>query len=197
MFLPNFLFYENWFAGERRSRQCHGWTALCMTRDCLQCRIQLDTSGTRSTHLMGHQAGTLRGTGRGKMQDFSWLSFPQECAQYLTEALCWCTNPSTFLPQLQTPWDSDLRICNVCCLSYCCGSAQANSFPVGERLVGACSHCTAALCFTAVYPGNPGAFTTTHRAVRLLDRKNPAQMDAATVAEVSWCVTYFLVFFFG
>ena len=70
-------------------------------------------------------------------------------------------------------------------LSYCCGSAQANACPVGERLVGACSHCAAALCFAAVYPGNPAAFTTTHRAVRLLDRKNDAQMDATTVAEVS------------
>lgn len=71
-------------------------------------------------------------------------------------------------------------------LSYCCGSSQqAHACPVGERQVGACSHCAAALCFTAVYPANPAAFTTTHRGVRLVDRKNPAQMDAATLAEVS------------
>ena len=70
-------------------------------------------------------------------------------------------------------------------LSYCCGAAHANACPVGERLVGACSHCAAALCFTAVYPGNPAAFTTTHRGVRLVDRKNPDQMDTATLAEVS------------
>ena len=63
-------------------------------------------------------------------------------------------------------------------MSYCCGSAQANACPVGERLVGACSHCAAALCFTAVYPANPAAFPTTHRCVRLVDRKNPVQMDA-------------------
>ena len=30
-------------------------------------------------------------------------------------------------------------------MSYCCGSAQANSCSVGERLVGACSHCVVAL----------------------------------------------------
>ena len=70
-------------------------------------------------------------------------------------------------------------------LSYCCGAAQATSCPIGERLVGACSHCATALCFTAVYPGNPGAFTTTHREVRLVDRKNPVQMDTATMAELS------------
>ena len=70
-------------------------------------------------------------------------------------------------------------------LSYCCGVVQATSCPIGERLVGACSHCATALCFTAVYPGNPGAFTTTHREVRLVDRKNPVQMDTATMAELS------------
>ena len=31
-------------------------------------------------------------------------------------------------------------------LSYCCGGAQPNSCPVGERLVGCCSHCTTAIC---------------------------------------------------
>ena len=69
--------------------------------------------------------------------------------------------------------------------SYCCGSAQANACPVGERLVGACSHCATALCFTAVYSAHPAAFTTTHRGVRLMDRKNPAPMDTSTLAEVS------------
>ena len=79
-------------------------------------------------------------------------------------------------------------------LSYCCGAAQATSCPIGERLVGACSHCATALCFTAVYPGNPGAFTTTHREVRLVDRKNPVQMDTATMAELSLNRT---ILFFG
>ena len=55
----------------------------------------------------------------------------------------------------------------------------------GERLVGACSHCATALSLAAVIPGNPGQFTTTHRGVRLLDRKNPEQMDISTAAEVS------------
>ena len=55
----------------------------------------------------------------------------------------------------------------------------------GERLVGACSHCTTALSLAAVIPGNPGHFLTTHRGVRLLDRKNPEQMDISTAAEVS------------
>jgi hypothetical protein len=46
-----------------------------------------------------------------------------------------------------------------------------------ERFVGACSHCATALSLAAVIPGNTGEFTTTHRGVRLLDRKNPEQMD--------------------
>ena len=70
-------------------------------------------------------------------------------------------------------------------MSYCCGTAQPNSCPVGERLVGACSHCVVALTLSAVYPGNPNLFSSTHRGVRLLDRRNPQQMDIATVAEVS------------
>ena len=68
---------------------------------------------------------------------------------------------------------------------YCCGSAQANSCSVGERLVGACSHCVVALTLAAVYPGHPNLFSSTHRGVRLVDRKNPQPMDIATVAEVS------------
>ena len=87
-------------------------------------------------------------------------------------------------------------------MGYCCGSARANSCPIGEcssfpqclsfifdnsgeRLVGACSHCATALSLAAVIPGNPGQFPTTHRGVRLLDRKNPEQMDISTAAEVS------------
>ena len=70
-------------------------------------------------------------------------------------------------------------------MSYCCGSAQANSCPIGERLVSACSHCLVALSLAAVFPGDPGQFRTTHRDVRLLDRKNPQQMNIDTVAEVS------------
>ena len=69
--------------------------------------------------------------------------------------------------------------------SYCCGAAQANSCPVGERLVGACSHCVTALTLASVYPGHPNEFSSTHRGVRLVDRKNPQQMDIATVTEVS------------
>ena len=71
-------------------------------------------------------------------------------------------------------------------MSYCCGSSRATSCPIGERLVGACCHCAAAICFTAVYPTNPEAFSSTHRRVRLLDRKNQPQMDSATIAEMSW-----------
>jgi hypothetical protein len=70
-------------------------------------------------------------------------------------------------------------------MTYCCGSARANSCPIGERLVGACSHCAAAVCFMTVLPNNQGNFSSTHRGVRLLDRKNEQQMDSTTVAEVS------------
>ena len=70
-------------------------------------------------------------------------------------------------------------------MSYCCGSARANSCPIGERLVSACGHCLVALSLAAVFPADPGQFCSTHRDVRLLDRKNPQQMDIGTVAEVS------------
>ena len=70
-------------------------------------------------------------------------------------------------------------------MSYCCGGAQPTSCPVGERLVGCCSHCTTVLCLSMVLPANPGVITTTHKGVRLLDRKNPQQMDEETLAEVS------------
>ena len=60
-----------------------------------------------------------------------------------------------------------------------------NLIDSGERLVGACSHCTVALTLAAVVPGHPGLLTTTHRGARLLDRKNPEQMDISTIAEVS------------
>ena len=45
--------------------------------------------------------------------------------------------------------------------------------------------CVVALTLSAVYPGNPNLFSSTHRGVRLVDRKNPQPMDIATVAEVS------------
>ena len=70
-------------------------------------------------------------------------------------------------------------------MSYCCGAAHANSCPIGERLVGACSHCTTLLTLSTVLPANPAEFSTTHRGTRLLDRRNPLVMDIATTAEVS------------
>ena len=50
--------------------------------------------------------------------------------------------------------------------------------------MGACCHCATVLSLAAVIPGNPGQYPTTHRGVRLLDRKNPEQMDISTVDEV-------------
>ena len=70
-------------------------------------------------------------------------------------------------------------------MGYCCGSAAHNACPVGERLVGACSHCATALSLSSVIPANPAAFISTHRGVRLLDRKNINQMDTATLTEVT------------
>ena len=71
-------------------------------------------------------------------------------------------------------------------MAFCCGGAQPSSCPIGERLVGCCSHCTTVLCLSMVLPVNPGVLTTTHKGVRLLDRKNPQQLDEETLAEVSW-----------
>jgi hypothetical protein len=70
-------------------------------------------------------------------------------------------------------------------ICWCCGPSKNNSCPVGERLVGCCSHVATAISFTAVVPADPTALITTHRGVRLLDRSNPLQMDIATTAEVS------------
>ena len=70
-------------------------------------------------------------------------------------------------------------------LSWCCGPSRHDACPIGERLVGCCSHCATALSFTSVIPQNPAAFFTTHRNVRLLDRSNPIQMDISTTAELS------------
>ena len=72
-------------------------------------------------------------------------------------------------------------------MSYCCGTAQQNSCPVGERLVGACSHCVVALTLSAVYPGQPNLFSSTHRGVRLVDRKNLQPMDRILI-----CASFFL-----
>ena len=42
-----------------------------------------------------------------------------------------------------------------------------------------------ALSFTTVVPMDPTTFSTTHKVVHLLDRKNQLQMDICTVSEVS------------
>jgi hypothetical protein len=70
-------------------------------------------------------------------------------------------------------------------LSYCCGPSRANSCPVGERLVGCCSHVATALSLTAVVPANPAVAISTHRGTRLVDRRNPIELDTEIVAEVS------------
>ena len=40
---------------------------------------------------------------------------------------------------------------------WCCGPAKSNSCPIGERLVGCCSHCAAAIAFGTVVPNDPAA----------------------------------------
>ena len=70
-------------------------------------------------------------------------------------------------------------------MSYCCGRAHPKSCPIGERLVGACSHCSTALALVAILPTYPLEFSTTHQGTRLLDRSNPHQMDSSTVSEMS------------
>ena len=62
-------------------------------------------------------------------------------------------------------------------ICWCCGPSKPNACPVGERLVGCCSHVSTALSFATVVPMDPTAFSTTHKVVHLLDRKNQLQMD--------------------
>ena len=87
-----------------------------MTRDYPPCRIQSDTSGMRSTHLMGHQAGTNRGTGPGRMWGSFSLSSHQECVVLCqTGQWYWCTGPSTYLHLQPTRWALDHKIYNIWC----------------------------------------------------------------------------------
>ena len=72
-----------------------------------------------------------------------------------------------------------------CLMGWCCGPSRADACPIGERLVGCCAHCAAALSFTAVVPGDPTAFSMTHRGYHVLDRRKPIQMDMETTTEVS------------
>ena len=70
-------------------------------------------------------------------------------------------------------------------MSWCCGPSRADACPIGERLVGCCAHCATAMCLTSVVPGDPTAFSTTHKGTNVLDRRNPIQMDIETTGEVS------------
>ena len=70
-------------------------------------------------------------------------------------------------------------------ICWCCGPSKPNACPIGERLVGCCSHVSTALSFATVVPMDPTAFSTTHKVVHLLDRKNQLQIDICTVSEVS------------
>ena len=68
------------------------------------------------------------------------------------------------------------------------GSLYLCYFPIHSGLwapAAIVTICVVALTLAAVYPGNPNLFSSTHRGVRLVDRKNPQPMDVATVAEVS------------
>ena len=70
-------------------------------------------------------------------------------------------------------------------ICWCCGPSRADACPIGERLVGCCSHCATSLWFSAVIPTDPAAFNTTHRGTNLLDRRNTQQIDVETLSQVS------------
>ena len=70
-------------------------------------------------------------------------------------------------------------------MGWCCGPSRADTCPIGERLVGCCTHCATSLWFSAVIPMDPTAFTTTHHGTHLMDRRNHLQMDVETASEVS------------
>ena len=71
-----------------------------------------------------------------------------------------------------------------CLMCWCCGPAKANACPIGERLVGTCSHCATVISFASIVPADPTVITTTHRNTALLDRANPRQMDVETLREI-------------
>ena len=67
---------------------------------------------------------------------------------------------------------------------WICGPSAADACPVGERLAGCCSHCSAAEYLAAVLANNPNLFKPRHRGCNLLDRANPQAMDHDIVTEV-------------
>ena len=68
---------------------------------------------------------------------------------------------------------------------WCCGpSDRADSCPVGERLAGACSHCSSAVYLAGVLAYNPHEFKSTHRTCHVIDRAANPSENEEIVSEV-------------
>ena len=67
---------------------------------------------------------------------------------------------------------------------WMCGPSVADSCPLGERLDGCCSHCSAAVYLCGTLANNPLLFNTRHRNCHILDRANQQQMNEDLASEV-------------
>ena len=68
---------------------------------------------------------------------------------------------------------------------WICGPTANDSCPLGERMAGACSHCSTAMYLAAVLASNPQLFRPKARSCHLLDRGNPQAMDEEITSEVT------------
>ena len=69
--------------------------------------------------------------------------------------------------------------------SWCCGpSDRSDSCPPGERLAGACCHCSSALYIAGVLAYNPNVFSSTDRGCHLLDRASNQAANQEIVSQV-------------
>ena len=68
---------------------------------------------------------------------------------------------------------------------WCCGpSDRSDSCPPGERLAGACCHCSSAVYIAGVLAHTPNVFSSRHRSCHLIDRANNQAANQEIASQV-------------
>ena len=68
---------------------------------------------------------------------------------------------------------------------WCCGpSDRSDSCPSGERLAGACCHCSSAVYMAGVLANNPNVYSSTNRSCHIIDRANVQAANTEIVGQV-------------
>ena len=68
---------------------------------------------------------------------------------------------------------------------WCCGpSDRSDSCPSGERLAGACCHCSSAVYMAGVLANNPNVYSSTNRLCHIIDRANVQAANTEIVGQV-------------